>query len=123
MRPFIQVSCAEVLDKITILEIKRDRLESENARSNVSRELQQLSEIANGFSAIVSPLKDELRKLNERLWDLQNAILGYEQHGEFGKPFVQCALDTFHSNEERARIKRRINEVLESELVEEKQYG
>jgi hypothetical protein len=123
--PVVPVSWGELLDKITILEIKRERIGDAAARSNVARELDLLLDIAGsvGDTPVVAALRRRLRIVNERLWEIEEDIRMKERAGDFGDAFVRLARSVYLSNDERAAIKREINLLLESALVEEKSYG
>jgi Family of unknown function (DUF6165) len=122
--PLVPVSWGELLDKISILEIKRERIESPEARANVVKELRLLSRT--GREALdrpqLQPLLHELRDVNRSLWDIEDAIRAEEERARFGPEFVRLARSVYLRNDERAAIKRRINMLLGSELVEEKSY-
>lgn len=123
--PQAPVSWGELLDKITILEIKRERIAAPAARANVSRELGLLREIARPIlhDENVTALIAGLRRLNERLWDIEDEIRLKEARREFDDDFVALARSVYKSNDERAAVKRRINAALGSELVEEKSHA
>src|SRR5207248_8797583 len=120
------VSAGELIDKITILEIKLERIADAAKRANVRRELDLLRS-ARADSLPSSPelaaLMTELRAVNERLWDIENAVRACEAAGDFGGGFVALARSVYSANDERAALKRRINEMLGSAIVEEKSYG
>ena len=122
--PTIPVSWGELLDKLTILEIKRERIAAADARANVGREHDLLR--AAGEPALRDPaiadLYDQLRQVNGELWDIEDAIRAEEEKATFGAAFVALARSVYRKNDERAAIKRRINDALGSELVEEKSY-
>jgi hypothetical protein len=123
--PTVPISWGELIDKITILEIKRIRLSRPDARVNVEKELALLSVI--GARALasgdVAVLSRALRRVNEHLWELEDAIRKEEAKGRFGAVFIRLARSVYKCNDERAAIKRRINALLGSELVEEKSYA
>ena len=122
--PRVPVSWGELLDKIAILEIKQRRIAEPGARANVARELAALSAIAAGVSTrSITPLLVELRRVNELLWDIEDAVRREDAHGRFGAEFVRLARQVYRRNDERAAIKRAINERLWSELIEEKSYA
>lgn len=121
--PRVPVSWGELLDKITILELKRDRIGEAHALANVARELDLLEVIAAHVADRVAPLVDRLRGVNAALWDIENAIRLEEADGRFDAEFVALARAVYTRNDERAAIKRRINTVLGSDLVEEKSYA
>jgi hypothetical protein len=123
--PRVPVSWGEVIDKITILEIKAERLKDERARANVARELALLGAVAGPQLAASSDLaarKTALRAINEALWDVEDALRRLEAAGQFGDEFVALARSVYRQNDERAAVKRQINRLLASEIVEEKSY-
>jgi len=123
--PSVPVSWGELLDKMTILEIKAERLKTLPARKHVDKEYRLLHRI--GVEVISSPavatLLDQLKQVNERLWDIEDAIREQEAARRFGSAFIELARSVYKMNDQRAAIKRRINERLRSELVEEKSYS
>jgi hypothetical protein len=120
--PEIPVSWGELLDKISILEIKLSRLRQPNAWANAARELALLRERA-GTPPGVAELRFALLAVNTRLWRTEDRIREHEAAGDFGPGFVALARAVYIQNDERARIKRALNLVLRSVLVEEKQYA
>jgi len=122
--PLIPVSWGELVDKVTILEIKASRLSSEAARANVRKELDLLGAIlSNAVAGRVSALKTRLTAVNQRLWDIEDEIRVKESRGEFDDGFIALARSVYIENDERAAIKREINVLLASQLVEEKSYA
>ncbi|HEX8585279.1 MAG TPA: DUF6165 family protein [Allosphingosinicella sp.] len=123
--PNVPVSWGELLDKITILEIKEERIADPAARSNVRRELGLLRDIAT--LALEDPaatrLLATLRRINERLWDIEDDIRGKEAQADFGPDFIALARAVYKTNDQRAALKRELNGLLNSELVEEKSYA
>ena len=123
--PNVPVSWGELLDKITILEIKEERIADPAARSNVRRELGLLRDIAT--PALDDPaatrLLATLRRINERLWDIEDDIRGKEAQADFGPDFIALARAVYKTNDQRAALKRELNGLLNSELVEEKSYA
>jgi prefoldin subunit 5 len=123
--PTIEVSWGELMDKLTILEIKERRLKSPMAVSNVRRELARLHRAVGELRqdmAELNALKGELKALNEILWGIEDEIRAKEASKAFDKQFVDLARSVYINNDKRALLKRRINELLKSELIEEKQY-
>jgi hypothetical protein len=122
--PLVPTSWGELLDKITILEIKAERLTSTDALANVRRELRELQAAAERIvhGNELSLLKASLRDVNESLWGIEDRIRELEAKQDFGEDFVKLARSVYRTNDERGRIKRAINQLLKSELVEEKQY-
>lgn len=115
----------ELIDKITILEIKSSRLSSEDQLRNVRVELALLTGIAHQ-SALVHPelpaLKDELAMVNLRLWDIEDEIRHCENMQDFGQGFIDLARAVYQTNDRRALLKRRINVLFNSAIIEEKSY-
>ena len=121
--PKIPISWGELFDKITILQIKNENLTSQDALKNVEWELKQLqTTLIKNFSqdVEVKHLETELRKINKKLWDIEDRIRDKERTSSFDDEFIQLARSVYITNDERSRIKKRINETFGSELVEEK---
>jgi hypothetical protein len=122
--PHAPISWGELIDKITILEIKAFKITAPVANDNIKMELSYLSDIAN--SAIlqdgVQSLKKDLTDVNLKLWDVEDDIRDKELAGEFDSVFIELARSVYKLNDTRAKIKKAINTVLKSELVEEKSY-
>lgn len=133
--PLVPVSWGELLDKITILELKARLIPEGPARANVTRELDALREVAapaldadenhalpDATPDHLGPLLDALRATNAALWQIEDDIRVKEAQGRFDDRFVALARSVYVTNDERARIKRRINDLLGSALVEEKHH-
>ncbi len=121
----VPVSWGELLDKITILEIKSRRIADPAKLDNVQRELAALNAVVTAHGAPLNDLAttmDELRGVNEALWDVEDEIRDCERNRDFGPRFVELARSVYHSNDRRAALKRVLNDRLGSELVEEKSY-
>lgn len=124
--PEIPVSWGELIDKITILEIKNERLTDETALGNVQGELAMLSARLRALAVDVetfAALKLRLSSVNEALWDIENRIREKEAAGQFDADFIALARSVYQRNDERAAIKREINVTFFSSLVEEKSYS
>jgi hypothetical protein len=122
--PLIPVSWGEVFDKITILEIKASRLSGPDALANVRKELQLLKTCSDfDKTSELTALISELKAVNLRLWDIEDLIREEERKGEFGESFISLARSVYRENDKRAALKREINTLLYSELVEEKSYA
>jgi|TARA_B100001964_G_scaffold98813_1_gene110389 hypothetical protein len=117
----IEVSNGELLDKLSILEIKLDRLENQEQKSNVQKEHDFLKKAA---STIDWPedIYNELRNVNWKLWCIEDKIREKEWKGNFDKEFIKLARSVYKTNDKRSRIKKEINVLTRSSLVEEKQY-
>lgn len=123
--PRIPVSWGELIDKITILEIKAFRLAGENARENAEQELRLLREAVEAFltvDGVIDRLTRKLSRVNSRLWAIEDDIRDKEARKEFDEEFIQLARSVYITNDERALIKREINKILGSEIVEEKTH-
>jgi len=121
----IEISYGELIDKITILEIKFDRIADAAKRANVERELAVLHDawMRAGISPqTVETQRQQLKATNEKLWVIEDAIREKEAAGSFDQAFIDLARSVYLTNDERAALKRSINERLGSGLVEEKSY-
>ena len=121
----IDVSPGELIDKITILEIKAARFTDVEKLANVQRELALLQRAhaqTIAVSAEIERLTDELRRVNRQLWEIEDAIRVCEQQQDFGAKFIELARSVYHTNDIRAALKKQINEQLGSTIVEEKEY-
>jgi hypothetical protein len=122
----IPASAGEVIDKLTILEIKLARIADAAKRENVAREHAALSAAwrdAVPDEAPIAGLIAELRQVNEALWDIEDEIRDQERQSDFGAMFVRLARAVYRTNDRRAELKREINAQLGSTLVEEKSYA
>lgn len=120
----VPISVGELMDKITILEIKFDRIKNSSQLENIARELGALRAVrlGNADRAVLDPLSAELKQVNAKLWDVEDEIRECEARGEFGEPFVALARAVYRLNDERARLKQAINRASGSRLIEEKSY-
>ena len=119
------VSAGELVDKITILRIKAERIGDAAKEANVRKELGLLAAIAAEAlpaSAEIDALTAELTAINAALWDIEDGKRDCERRQDFGDRFVRLARDVYIENDRRAAVKRRINAAAGSELVEEKSY-
>lgn len=114
----VEISKAELIDKITILEIKDERIKREERLKNVRHELDILRKLE-----FDTPHKEELKKVNNIIWDLEDGIRNLEKVGDFGDDFIDLARKIYKFNDERARIKKVINMEQESNIIEEKSYS
>jgi uncharacterized protein DUF6165 len=119
--PWAPISWGELIDKITILEIKSVEIVDEAARANVIKELILLQNVAVGHDWI-SDLKSDLKAVNAELWKIEDAIREKERKNEFDEEFIALARSVYKRNDERGRIKRKISTVLASDIIEEKSY-
>lgn len=121
----VPVSFGELFDKVTILEIKRDKMDDASKLVNVRKELTLLEELRERRvekSQALEKLVARLKGVNADLWEIEDAIRDCERREEFGDDFVSLARSVYKKNDERSQLKREINELLGSEIVEEKSY-
>ena len=128
MTPFIEVPVAtgELIDRITILEIKAARFTDPAKAANVRTELALLCQRRDAALAPdpeLNELASRLKALNEQLWDLEDQIRECERREDFGPAFVGTARCIYRTNDERAAVKRKINLATGSKLIEEKSYS
>ncbi len=120
------VSWGELFDKLSILEIKSERIADALQARNVRKELLALKRVADRLeksSRELKRLRADLRGVNAELWRIEDDIRAKEDAHSFDKEFVALARAVYKTNDERARIKRKINLLLSSELIEEKHYA
>lgn len=125
MNPTVSISWGELIDRLTILEIKAERLSDEAARTRVARELAALSDMADSAAAReprVLALKNALQEVNETLWSIEDEIRQKESRQQFDADFIRLARAIYQNNDQRGRLKREINLLLQSDIGEEKQY-
>ena len=126
----IPVSTGELVDKITILEIKKRKINQPEALKNVSTELELLQDVLNSLNQNFSKeendknneIKRDLKKINSKLWDVEDALRSYEAKQYFGPEFIKLARSVYILNDQRAQLKRSINILCNSSLIEEKSY-
>ena len=122
----IEISLGEFFDKLTILQIKQDKITDAAKLENINNELAYLNAKLENANISLDVVADEfaaLRKSNEALWEIEDAIRIKEGQGEFDQAFIELARSVYVSNDERAEIKRAINQKLGSSFVEEKSYA
>ena len=121
----VPIAFGDFIDKITILEIKADRIADRQKVVNVRSELALLCKIFDCFGALpdrVGALKDELRGINEALWEIEDGIRDCERMKDFGGDFIELARSVYMTNDRRAAVKRQLNETVGSAILEEKSY-
>jgi hypothetical protein len=121
----VPVSFGEVLDKITILEIKAERIADPEKVKNVRLELDELSANWNQVvqdQTAISNLRSQLKAVNEELWVIEDDIRDQEAAQDFGQTFIELARAVYVTNDKRAAIKKEVNLALGSRFVEEKSY-
>lgn len=124
---FAPVSAGELFDKISILMIKSERITDPAKLANVRKELDLLSAIAEKQTvsdpAALALVMKELKAVNEAIWEAEDVVRAHERSGRFGEDFVRTARTTYGNNDKRAALKREINRLLNSMLIEEKSHA
>ena len=126
MKLLVEVAPGELIDKITILEIKIQNIKDEAKLANVRREHALLMETFRDNipeTPELSALIDELRAENQKIWDIEDEIRELERNKDFGGAFVAVARSVYRRNDARAAAKRKINKLLNSVIIEEKSYA
>ena len=121
----IPISPGELLDKITILQIKAERIADPVKVANVKTELDMLSKVwseAVEVDAEITALTTELKSVNQALWEIEDDIRDEERSRRFGERFIELARAVYVTNDERANAKKKVNLHLNSTIVEEKSY-
>jgi hypothetical protein len=121
------ISLGELIDKITILEIKAANITDPAKLANVKHELDVLNNTVNQLldtagKEKLAPLKASLKDINQQLWVIEDDIRDYERVKDFGERFIELARAVYFTNDKRAAVKKDINLAFGSELVEEKSY-
>jgi hypothetical protein len=120
----VPISAGELLDKITILEIKSERIKNPEQHGNVMRELVALRQVTERLdSSVLREPIAALKRVNSELWDVEDDIRECELRADFGARFVELARAVYRLNDERSRLKRAINETSGSHYIEEKSYS
>ena len=121
----VPISVGELMDKITILEIKSERLKNPSLLENVTHELTALRAVRLGDvdRVMLDKLSAELKRVNAKLWDVEDAIRECEARSDFGPSFIELARAVYLLNDERSRLKKAINLASGSRLIEEKSYS
>ncbi|MGC1390902.1 MAG: DUF6165 family protein [Bacteroidales bacterium] len=118
----IEVSNGEIIDKLTILQIKLERIKDEAKQLNLQKEFNELSKITSGFISTSDFLYKSLYEVNCELWDIEDHIRDLERKKDFGDDFIATARAVYIKNDKRSEIKREINIKTSSGLIEEKSY-
>ena len=120
-----EISAGELIDKITILEIKKEKISNEEKLLEVNKELSSLNETLkksiNDESKIIN-FKNDLKKINLKLWDIEDGKRLAERNSQFDEKFIELARSVYKFNDERAKIKLAINNALGSNIKEVKSY-
>jgi hypothetical protein len=126
MHILIEISPGELIDRLTILEIKLDNISDPTKLANVRREYELLKTSSRSHipeTPEIAQLTADLKVVNSELWNIEDDIRCHERDSSFGESFVKLARSVYRTNDKRAALKRRINDLLNSAVVEEKSYA
>ena len=121
-----EVSAGELLDKISILEIKLEKISDKSSLEQLKKEYKILKENQNSTIKLEGKIKDlfkSLKNINLKLWNVEDKLRICEKNKEFGKEFIELAREVYFNNDKRSKIKSDINKALDSNIVEIKQYA
>ena len=120
-----EISAGELLDKISILEIKAEKINDKVSKKEVQKEYEILKKIQNSsinFDGEIKKLFNSLKVVNISLWNIEDKLRIHEKNKDFGDRFIELAREVYFNNDKRAKIKFEINKILKSNIVEIKQY-
>ena len=124
-RVLSEISPGELLDKISILEIKLEKVKDKDRQKKIKNEYDILKKVQNSSIEMSDKIKDLYRSVsnvNIKLWDIEDKIRICEQNKDFGKNFIELARGVYFNNDKRAKLKNEINEILKSNIREIKQF-
>ena len=124
-RVLSEISPGELLDKISILEIKLEKVKDKDRQKRIKNEYDILKKVQNSSIEMSDKIKDLYRSVsnvNIKLWDIEDKIRICEQNKDFGKNFIELARGVYFNNDNRAKLKNEINEILKSNIREIKQF-
>ena len=122
------ISIGELIDKITILEIKIEKIQDNNKQKFIKHELENLNKLLADINfskdqkKTVNSLKDELNTVNRKLWKIEDDIRKLESIKQFNEEFIELARNVYLTNDKRASLKQKLNQITNSEIVEVKSY-
>jgi hypothetical protein len=121
----VPISLGELVDKITILELKLEYIQDQEKVSNVKKEYELLTKVLGESieTSQINNLKAELKEVNRKLWFIEDDIRDCERSKDFGENFIKLARSVYFTNDKRAKIKKDINLQVGSDIVEEKSYA
>ncbi len=125
MKILSEISAGELLDKITILEIKIDKIKNEDDKKQVLKEykfLKKTQEENIEFNEEIKKLYDDLKETNSKLWEIEDKLRIFESEKKFDNDFIELARGVYFNNDDRSKIKLKINKLLKSDIREIKQY-
>ena len=120
-----EISPGELLDKISILEIKIEKVKDKNSLEEIKKEYKILKEIQTSSIEITDKIKDlfqSVKNVNVKLWNIEDKLRICEKNKDFDKNFIELARSVYFANDERAELKSKINKILKSNIREIKQY-
>ena len=120
-----EISAGELLDKISILEIKLEKIKDKTSQKEVDKEYEILKKVQNSsleLTEIMKTLFNEIKEVNLNLWNIEDKLRICEKNKDFGENFIKLARDVYLNNDKRSKIKSKINEVSGSNIKEIKQY-
>jgi len=120
-----EISPGELLDKISILEIKLEKVKDKNSLAEIKKEYKILKEIQTSSIEITGKIKDlfqSVKNVNIKLWNIEDNLRICEKNENFDKNFIELARGVYFANDERAELKSKINKILKSNIIEIKQY-
>ena len=120
-----EISAGELLDKISILEIKLEKIKNKDSQKEIQKEYKILKEIQNSSIELTDKIKDLLKSIKEvnlNLWDVEDKLRICEKKKDFGENFIKSAREVYFNNDKRSKIKSEINKILGSNIKEIKQY-
>ena len=121
-----EISAGELLDKISILEIKLEKIKGKADQKEISKEYKILKEVQNSSLEVTEKLKalfNDIKGINLNLWDIEDRLRICEKNKDFGETFIELARDVYLNNDKRSKIKLEINKILDSNIREIKQYA
>ena len=120
-----EISAGELLDKISILEIKLKKIKNKANQEKINKEYKILKEVQNSSIEMTEKLKTLVKKIkevNQNLWDIEDKLRFCEKNKDFGKNFIELAREVYFNNDKRSKIKSEINKILMSNIKEVKEY-
>ena len=120
-----EISAGELLDKISILEIKLEKIKNKDSQQEIQKEYNILKEIQNSSIELTDKIKDLsklIKEVNLKLWNVEDKLRIYEKEKNFGENFIKSAREVYFNNDKRSKIKSEINKILGSNIKEIKQY-
>ena len=121
-----EISTGELFDKISILEIKLEKIKDKNSQIEIRKEYKILKEIQNSSIKLEDKIKelfDSIKEVNHKLWNVEDKLRICEKNKDFGKNFIELAREVYFNNDKRSKIKSEINKILGSNIKEVKEYA